>query len=330
MTLIHVDGAADLLGTRGKYWSGGNVGTPGRSGSGYYVGSAEFRAVPAEKHATWIIGFAYYWDGGPNFPVYFASEGRTVAHVEMTINAAGQLEVRRGLNGTILATSAMAAPFVPSVWRYIEMKATLSDTVGAIVVHVDEVEVINISGVDTKNGGTETTFDSYQTNRTGSSSRYGDVYLCTGDGVGASDFLGDCVVATLLPTNNGNSSVLVGSDGNSVNNYALVNEATPDSSNYVGSANTGDKDTYVFADIVYAAGTVKGVVVSSYAAKSDAGARSMRAVTRSGGTDYAGSDKTLSTTYTTYKEILETNPATAAAWTITDVNNAEFGFEARA
>lgn len=331
MTLLFLDGAEDGLSGLGKYWIGSSavVTSPVRTAggkAGHSLANPEWRALPADEHATFFIGMALYWNTTSSVNILeFKSDAGASIHLRLYLMSSGQLQVRRG-DGTVLGTSAMAAPITPFTYHHYECMATLHDSTGSVYVRVDEVQVLALTGIDTKNGGTKTVFDQMRIN-VDQGCYWDDVYIC--NGAGGDTFRGDCIVVTSLPTNNGNSSVLVGSDGNSVNNYALVNEAAPDTTSYVGSATTGDKDTYAFADLSYSSGTVKGVIATLYAAKSDAGARSMRVVTRSSGTDYGGSDKALSTTYTTYREVLEVDPATSAAWTIAGFNAAEFGMEVR-
>jgi hypothetical protein len=337
MSLLMLEGVNDRLANSGKYWLGFDpatrtVSSPTRTGTGIAVNSLanpEWRALPTEEHATLIAGAAFYWGGGNGQRIFtFKSDAGITSHTTLHIMGSGQLQARRG-DGTVLATSTYAQPMTPNVWHYIEFKATLHDTTGSVYARVDEVQVIAATGLDTKNGGTKTVYDQVKFNED-QGSTWADAYVCNAAGTLNNDFMGDIIVETLLPTGNGTTSVLVGSDGNSVNNYALVNEATPDTTTYVGSATNGDKDTYAFGDLAHTSGAILGVVVSIVAAKSDAGARTAREVIRSAGTDYpSASDKALSTTYTAYKEVHEVDPATGAAWTIAAVNAAEPGFEVR-
>ena len=69
-------------------------------------------------------------------------------------------------------------------------------------------------------------------------------------------------------------------------------------------------------------------MASIWAAKSDSGTIQARAMARSASTDATGADKAISTTYAPHDEIFELDPS-AAAWTITTINGAEFGFEVR-
>lgn len=328
MTLLLLDGFEDDLSDKGKYadFNRNNTWT-GRTGYGFAdANSHSYQLRPADESDTLIVGFGFFWDGGDTRDLlHFYSDGGSTLHGRLRNRSSGQIDV---LYGTTTTTTVIANPLHPFTWYYAELKMKLSDTVGTVQLKIDGTTVMNLSGVDTKNGGTKTTYDRVLLNAS-QTARVDDYYLCNNAGAVNNDFLGDLVVETLLPSGNGNSSVLVGSDGNSVNNYLLVNETNPDTSSYVGSATSGDKDTYTFADLTHTSGTVLGVQIGTYAAKSDSGSRTFRPVTRSGGTDYPGSDLQLSTTYTTFLEMHETDPATSAAWSISGVNAAEFGFEVR-
>ena len=156
-----------------------------------------------------------------------------------------------------------------------------------------------------------------------------DLYVCNGAGTSNNDFLGDVAVYNLLPNGNGFYSQFVGSDADSTDNYLLVDEAgNPVTTDYAGSPTDGNKDTYTFQDLPVSSGTVLGTQVGMYAAKSDTLAKSIRSVARLSGVDATGTDHTLQTSYDIHDDIYETKPG-GGAWTIADVNNTEFGAEAR-
>jgi hypothetical protein len=64
-----------------------------------------------------------------------------------------------------------------------------------------------------------------------------------------------------------------------------------------------------------------------YARKDDAGTRKVAPLFRISSTDYVGSDDTLSTSYQYFGQIYENSPATSAAWSISEINNAEIGLK---
>jgi hypothetical protein len=146
------------------------------------------------------------------------------------------------------------------------------------------------------------------------------------------DFKGDCRVEAIFPNGNGNSSVLVGSDGNSTDNYLLVDENPPNSdTDYVESSTVGDKDTYNYGSITSAFGVVHGVQICPFVKKTDAGVRSIANVARSSGTEADSASQALAATYGYLPTIKEDDPSTPGSrWTVAGVNAAEFGVKVTA
>jgi hypothetical protein len=233
--------------------------------------------------------------------------------------------------GVDLGIASSYLPF-DGVWRYFEMKVVIDSSAGSVEVRQDGVVTLNETGIDT-----QATSNAYvDAVRIGSSPNISymdasidDLYICNGDGSVNNDFLGDISVRALNPNGNGTTSDLVGSDGDSTDNYLLVDETTPDTADYVESSTPGDKDTYAFGDLGIASGVVYGVQINAYAQKSDAGDRSFVSVARLSGAEEDGAVNILSTTPHYFSEIRETKPG-GGAWSIADVDAAEFGFKVNA
>jgi hypothetical protein len=138
--------------------------------------------------------------------------------------------------------------------------------------------------------------------------------------------LGEIVVECLRPNGNGNSSQWVGSDGNSTDNYQLVDDPTPDTADYVQSGASGDKDTYAYGDLAAASGAVAAVQVISYASKTAGDALSVQQVARSGSSETAATAQPVTATWTPLTAIFQEKPG-GGAWTVADVNAAEFGIQ---
>jgi hypothetical protein len=351
MSLIWADGFEDAsLVTRKYSATGSTFTTPaGRNGNalklvaGTNTQAVRWTVPAADEHATMIVGFAFYVETLVNggFPIaygendaliVFESDLGATEHVSVFFTFAttsGQLRVTRAT--VTLATSSVT--FVPETWYYLEVKATLGDgTSGSVVVNLNGVEIVNTGGVDTKNGGTDTVFDTIYIGARSASSGddilIDDLYICNGAGGAYDDFLGDVAVEVIRPDGNGNSSQWVGSDADSTDNYLLVDEATYSGADYVKSGTANNKDLYTYGALAASSGTVKGVVVHSVAAKTASGSQDMRHITRVGGTNYNGSSIALGTTDVTTHEVWEQSPATASDWSISEVNGAEFGIEA--
>lgn len=240
------------------------------------------------------------------------------------------ISLRQGsLNGTVINTSAYTVP--TNTWIYVEIKIVLATTaVGSYEVRVNGSSIMSATGVITSASGTTWNGLSILVtpSAAASCSHDGDdAYFCDASGSDNNDFLGDIKIETLFPSTDavsaGSNAGLTPSTG--TDHGALVDETAPNTTDYNGSSTVGVKDTYNYPSLATTVGTVLGVMVCPFLAKSDAGARTMNPVVRVGGTDYDG--VVVYPSYGSYKyfpEIFERDP-TSTLWTISSVNSAEFG-----
>lgn len=318
---------ADYLG-KWTVMSPGSIGTAsGRYGNGMRAtGANHFCSRSFESQATWVVGFAFRMSValGNTLNILTLLDS-AVVHCGVAVqDTTGLLIAWRGTNATVLGTSA--APLAPNIWHYIEAKFTIHDTAGVAIVRVNGVPVINLTSQDTRNAGNA----SANTIRIGSSTTptpanldYDDIYVFDTTGSSNNDFVGDCRVERIAPSGAGATTAWTPSAGA---NYACVDEAPPNAdTDYVSSLTAGQTDTYACGNLVTTSGTVYAVQATATARKDDAGSRSLALVARPGGTDRLGATQGIGDTYGTYTEIWNTNPDTAAAWTIAAVNASEFG-----
>lgn len=284
--------------------------------------------------STIIVGVAINRNGSSaaGYILYFGDSGSDQCGVYL--EADGRLSFARGT--TVLATTTVSLP--SSGWSYLEAKVTFHNSTGAYELRLNgnSTPVLSGSGVDTcataNNSANTVRFHARPASGSAgpnASTLYDDVYILDTTGSANNDFLGDVRVDALLPNANGNSSQLTGSDGNSTDNYLLVDESpADDDTTYVESSTSGHKDTYDFPALGYTAASIFLAQINAQAKKDDAGARSIALVTRSGGTDYDGTpapEAALSTSYRNYRHIREVDPATSAAWTQSNLEAAQFG-----
>ena len=326
-TSVSGSGAAITIGSSsGRFTNGLRATTPN---SGNYM---IYKTLPSGDDVI-IVGAAVRISNYPttNVPVFSLREASGPQHhCEIRINSAGKLFVTR--NATAVG-SAGTTTLSLNVWYFIEAKVTVHDSTGAAEVRINGVTELNLTGQDLRDGGTGIV-DQLASGLTVSlpasfNIDFDDLYVCDGNGSTNNDFLGDVRIESVFPNGNGNSSQLVGSDGNSTDNYLLVDETAPNDADYVESSTVGEKDTYAYGNVTPTSGTVYGLQVMTRAAKTDAGARSVASIARLSGTEVDSSDKTLSTTYAYYPDIRETKPG-GGAWSISDVNSAEFGVKVTA
>lgn len=282
------------------------------------------KTIPAS--AKVIMGIGLKTDH--TVPIGFSGDGGVTKHITVVRNVGtGLLQIRRGTEtGTLLATGTQ--PLAAGQWNYIELSVTISDTVGEVHVRLNGSPTDEVSYVgDTKNGGTATTVDRVDFYGGTSNTFLADVYILDDTGPTHNNFLGDVVVRTLSPSGNGTYSQLLGSDGNSTDNYLLADEHPYSGTDYSGSATVGQKDAYAMADLPAGISTVYAVQINGMMMKSDATLAQSRLLLRSGGTDYAGITRNLTTTPTGYYELYTQDPATSSAWTPAGVNGLEAGME---
>jgi hypothetical protein len=276
-----------------------------------FTASSQVFVGIAVKVGTSVPGFSFMADSG-------ATE-----HVRVSCAADGSVAVTRA--GTALAGGTLPAGTLVTGWNYIEATAVISDTVGLVKIRVNgsATDALSISGLDTRNAGTSTNIDAIAiAGNAVTSTQYDDMYVCNSLGSINNTFLGDVRVYSLAPTGAGNYTQFVPSTGA---NWAAVDEQPYSATDYVGSPTSGNRDSYVLTDLPATVGTVFGTREELVAAKSDAGAASIKQSLRIASTDYDGSALTLGTTYVGFITVRETNPNTAAAWTPAGVNGAEIG-----
>ena len=268
------------------------------------------------------------------FGCVFAAYEGTTQHLQLRLSqTAGtpvDLLVYRG--STLLAT--LDCNLTTNVWYHISLCCKIHDTTGYYSVEIDEGNTFSASatGLDTRNAGTVGQLDRLifgQVLAPGGNPiiRLDDAYYGEVTG-GADHSLGDLRSSKFLPTAEGNSSDHTPSSGS--DNALMVDDTTiDDDTTYVESGTVNHKDTYVFQDIGPST-TIIGVKQIVRHRKTDAGMRSLRQVTRSGGTDYEGATVVESDSYQHDWEASLVDPATGVAWTPSGYNAAEFGHKVQA
>lgn len=244
------------------------------------------------------------------------------AHLTVRVAADGKLSVYRG--PTLLATSTRQ--ILPSIWNFLEFRAYIDNTAGSYELRVNGVPWLSATGVDTQ----DTASDNAATSTLGGASAgsyvhyYDDFHLiCSNDAM--PEFLGDCRVEQKLFTADSTPNDWVGSDGNQVDNYALVNAAAGSvKSNTVGAVSLFD-----LADLSSIAPNVHGVMLRARASKSDAGNRFFTPVVQigAGSVTEVGQSDALSVTEQSFTDLMTVRPDTSQAWTSADINNLKVGLK---
>lgn len=309
---------------RGWSNSGGGSTTGRFGGLGTNSGNGWWRFLPS-SYQTVVAGVACKLSGPGSVVLALLDSGTYQFYVQIT--GSGALQVVRG-DGTILATSTSGL-IAGGVWFYLEAKVKIHGSTGTYAIRLNGGAVPGLpdaTAQNTQNSANASVNEIGFGPGASGNQVIDDLYVCDTAGSVNNDFLGDVKIEAIFPNGDGNSSQWVGSDSNSINNSLLVDEATPnDDTDYVASSTSGNKDTYAMGNLTTAAGTVLAVQPAAWARKDDAGNRLIVNVARLSGVEV---DSTLpfalGASYGFCAEIRETKPG-GGAWSLSDVNAAEFG-----
>lgn len=124
------------------------------------------------------------------------------------------------------------------------------------------------------------------------------------------------------PAGAGNYSQWTGAFGD-------VDETVYTDTDIITAATNGLKSSFTFVHPTANSLLNKGVVVAARAKRGSTGPQNLRAFLRIGGTDYNhATTKSLGVGFDSYTWVWEVSPATSVAFTASEIENLEYGFEA--
>lgn len=300
---------------------------PHRPGQGARLSSVSAglqKTRPGSVTDTALVGAWVLFESTPSSNAAFIIVADTTEQVSVrTDGSGGHFTISR--NGTTLATSANT--FALNTWYWVEFKTKINNSTGTYELRVNGTAWIGPATGQNTRATANNQFQSIAIAGVGSGTtiRFGSLYFGDTTGGVNDDFLGPMVAVPLRPAAAGNYSQFTPNGGV---NFGNVNEDYSDEDQSFNQSSTaGHKDSFPLDDMPYGSGSV-AAIQHLVLAKQDAGAqRVLRPIQRSSGTDYAGTSVNLSTSYQLIREVVNTNPATSAAYTIANINDAEFGYE---
>jgi hypothetical protein len=307
-----------------KYTGGTTVSispTGGRFGGGCLSGLwYGYSSLLFDNQQVWICGMAVSRTQGSENPITLwnfvdgsTSQCTVVANEDRTIS------VKRG--DTVLGTSTFVASW--NTYYYYEVRMEISNN-ARVEIRCEGNPILILEGVDT-----QTTLNSYANLITLGSSMLTlvcDIYICDATGSRNNDLLGPVRVMYQPPAGDGEYTDFIPSSG--VEPYKMVDEAIANhDTDYVSSKVAGDKVSFTFPPIPVVPGSLAGVQIVQDIRKDSTSNRSIRPFARRSGSEAALTEHDVTTTYTYYREILEIDPITGQPWTVSNLQNTEWGVE---
>lgn len=276
-----------------------------------------------------IIGFRFKAGSlGASADGFFALYDQAGTVIFRLNHTSATVQIQYGSSSGVSTQFTTGSVLSTTRWDYFEVRYKMADA-GAVTEVKMNGQILFTSTADNKQTASTSIarvgLGVNGQNSTGApNDRWMDLYINDAAGAAPNNtYWGDTQVKVARPNGNGNSSQFVGSDGDSADNYQLIDESVRDPGDFVESVTDGDKDTYAFENISVT-GTINAVqLVMQSGALNPSDPKDFNAVAR-----LAAVESTvlvdLSTVMRENWATFETKPG-GGAWTPTDFNSAEFG-----
>lgn len=321
---------ADTNAIRDRYESSAAVTglwSPGRTNTGLNLGGGNIERRFSRGYQTLIIGVAKLSTSATRELIRLSDSAGTRQITLLEDGTAYKLYRGDSSTGTLLATSPAVTA---GITVYIELLVTISATVGAYELKINEVSQFDGTSANTRNGA----YDDIQRVQINGRLTNGGAIDCYVDDFYIADtsapaplgyFFGNTKIEMLGPDGNGD---VIGWTGVNASNWQNVDERPHNSDtdyNYSGTVNASD--LYTLSNMSASSGSVRGVQLTHVSRKDDALTRAVRPLLKTGGTVYPGSNDSLTTSYAYYYEVWPQNPATSSEWEIAAVNSLQIGIQ---
>lgn len=244
-------------------------------------------------------------------------------NLSLVIGAASDILKVIDADNNVLGTSASVITL--DTWHYIEWQYILENSITeAMTVKVDNSTVITINAAtDTKSASASSSISGARlyNGHTGLI-MFDDFYRTTYN----HGYLGAIRIAALFASSD-NSIQWEGSDGDSINNYQLIDETgvADEDTTYVLTTGVNKVDLYGMDDLPAAATSVKGIEIITRGRKSGASIATFSQAYKSDGTTNLFPSTTLTNAYTYHRTTTGLNPDTSADYTISEINAIRIG-----
>jgi hypothetical protein len=262
------------------------------------------------------VRFGYYASSLGGGAIIHALRSDTNNVITITITAATKKFTVNYATGSFVSNTV----FELSTWYLIELHFKIANSGGVIELNVDGVLDNSYSG------DTLATYSNinnvYFQNGAQVALYVDDIALNDISGAVDISWCGDGKIIAIAPVSDYGTSEFVGSDGNSVNNYDMVEEVPPNDADYVRALAAGEIDRYNLAasSVDLSSAEIKRVWVAARA-KSDTSPDVINIGLRTYDTDYT-EEKALPSSFGVITGTEQTvNPNTTDPWTDDEIDD---------
>ena len=251
--------------------------------------------------------------------------GTIYTQLEVSANGENGVTVQTG-DGAHIYTSPPNVLF-ENVWQYLELKYTPGVGTSYLEVRIDGVTVISVTNEALQTSGAASLVNMFDfTSAGGTSTLVDDLYICNTAGTNFNDFLGDCVVHSLIPLSDAGPNTMTMNGGITGQHFTTVNDVPPDNdTTYMSSDTSGQKETYNLSTITADVLQVLAVSVNTTARKQAPGFGPYKSFIVTGGVEADSGQFSAALAYIQTQFILETQP-NGLPWNNASLQGSQIGF----
>lgn len=303
-----------------------------------YVFYGDFQGAGAmitlDEQATWIVNMSWRpYDFTYTKIIDIGKIGEDISpnlmgrHLSISTDTSLRVIVSTGDNLATIIKSTKRVRI--NQWYTAQIKFTCDSSSGRIIVILDGDTFIDWTG-DTRNSSVADICDTigfaYQVGAGNSFSMYQDIAIFDTQAGLTDDIPNPTRTCIRLPEGVGtyNEGTY---HGDSTHAYD-VREVPPDGdTTYIEVDTVGTRESYAYTTLPTTATAVLGVQTLTDARRTDVGVRSLEDLMILSGTDYTLTPYIVATSYGYHATLLEYSPATGLAFTLSEVNDSELGYE---
>ena len=322
------DSVADAVAHKWYTITGGGINSTVRAGSGKsflmgtYNANAKFLFPSVQDGKIVIFGFALYLTSQPatqDNPTFLIQNSVSGTQCYFGISSTNKIYCAYGnsLASKVYGTTTLSL----NAWYYVELKFKVDNTTGLMECYLNSThEEFSVSGVDTQANSTNSvSFLCFDVTPDQVYYLIDDFYVLNTDSPAPNNYLGEQRAQLIYPSSD--YSVQFSRNTGSYN-WDAINDvlgAPDDLTSYVYDYVTGHKDLYGLQDLS-GLGSVNSISVSTRAATSDAGPKTLKHGIQSDSVDQQVSHA-LTTGMTYFIDYFTTSDGASTAFTPTTINS---------
>ena len=196
------------------------------------------------------------------------------------------------------------------VWQYIELKYSPGIGTSYLEVRVDGVAVVSVTNERLITAGASALVNMIDLPGNDVRDHYiDDLYICSTSGSNFNDFLGDCVVHSLVPVSDAGPNQMTQVNGVGGSHFSNVAELPPDDdATYLSSNTSGQKEQFTLSTITADVLQVLAVQLNTTARKQAPGFGSYKSFIVTGGVEADSGSYSAALEYIQTHYVLEAQP----------------------